>query len=143
MKIFKHYKLKPSFSIIKINKTKDRAGVGDKPHPQILADQLILIWYNLSSFNPTGHLKIKFDLILLDPIWYLLIQLDPIWFNLIWFELIFSCLIWFDPVLSNLIQFGPICSNQSHLIHFDLTWTNYLCRYNNLPFMYLVKQLFN
>ena len=33
LKIFKHYKLKPSFPIIKDNKTKDRAGVGDKPPP--------------------------------------------------------------------------------------------------------------
>ena len=33
LKIFKHYKLKPSFSIIKDNKAKDRAGVGDKPPP--------------------------------------------------------------------------------------------------------------
>ena len=29
--MFKHYKLKPSLPIIKDNKTKDRAGVGDKP----------------------------------------------------------------------------------------------------------------
>ena len=34
LKIFKHYKLKPSFPIIiKYNKTKGRAGVGDKPPP--------------------------------------------------------------------------------------------------------------
>jgi hypothetical protein len=36
-------KLKPSFSIIKDIKAKDRAGVADKPHPQILTDELILI----------------------------------------------------------------------------------------------------
>ena len=33
LKIFKHYKLKPSFSIVKDNKAKDRAGMGDKPPP--------------------------------------------------------------------------------------------------------------
>ena len=35
LKIFKHYMLKPSFSIIKDDKAKDRAGVGvgDKPPP--------------------------------------------------------------------------------------------------------------
>ena len=31
LKIFKHYKLKPSFSRIKDNKAKDKVGVGDKP----------------------------------------------------------------------------------------------------------------
>ena len=31
LKIFKHYKLKPSFSIIKDEKAKDKVGVGDKP----------------------------------------------------------------------------------------------------------------
>ena len=31
LKIFKHYKLKPSFSIIKDEKEKDKVGVGDKP----------------------------------------------------------------------------------------------------------------
>ena len=29
--IFKHYKLKPSFLIIKDEKEKDKVGVGDKP----------------------------------------------------------------------------------------------------------------
>ena len=33
LKIFKHYKLKPSFSIVKDDKTKDWAGVRDKPPP--------------------------------------------------------------------------------------------------------------
>ena len=31
LKIFKHYKLKPSFSIIRDEKAKDKVGVGDKP----------------------------------------------------------------------------------------------------------------
>ena len=31
LKIFKHNKLKPSFSIIKDSKAKDKVGVGDKP----------------------------------------------------------------------------------------------------------------
>ena len=46
LNMFRHYKLKPSFPIIKDNKTKDRVGqggVGDKPLPQILVNQLILI----------------------------------------------------------------------------------------------------
>jgi hypothetical protein len=45
LKMFKHYKLKPSFPIIKDNKKKDRAGQGWRIslHLQILADQLILI----------------------------------------------------------------------------------------------------
>ena len=30
LKIFKHYKLKPSFSIIKDEKAKDKVGVGEK-----------------------------------------------------------------------------------------------------------------
>ena len=42
LNMFKYYKLKPSFSIIKDDKAKDRAGVGDNPHPQIMADQSIL-----------------------------------------------------------------------------------------------------
>ena len=33
LKIFKHYKLKPSFSIIKDEKAKDKVGLGDKPPP--------------------------------------------------------------------------------------------------------------
>ena len=33
LKIFKHYKLKPSFSIINDNMAKDKVGVGDKPPP--------------------------------------------------------------------------------------------------------------
>ena len=56
LKIFKHYKLKPSFSIIKDEKTKDKVGVGDKPPPP--------------SFN---------NLIKFDPIWSSLIQFNPIW----------------------------------------------------------------
>ena len=43
LKIFKHYKLKPSFSIIKDEKEKDKVGVGvgDKPPPP-----------NLIKFDP-------------------------------------------------------------------------------------------
>ena len=33
LKIFKHYKLKPSFSTIKDEKEKDKVGVGDKLPP--------------------------------------------------------------------------------------------------------------
>jgi hypothetical protein len=59
LKIFKHYKLKPSFSIIKDNKAKDRAGVGDKPpHPNFgrsINANLIQFLF----FHPIGCLKIN------------------------------------------------------------------------------------
>ena len=44
LKIFKHYKLKPSFSIIKDKKVKDKVGVGDKPPPPS--------FNNLIKFDP-------------------------------------------------------------------------------------------
>ena len=44
LKIFKHYKLKPSFSIIKDEKAKDKVGVGDKPPPPS--------FNNLIKFDP-------------------------------------------------------------------------------------------
>ena len=93
MKIFKHYKLKPSFSKIKDEKAKDKVGVGDKPPPP--------------SFN---------NLIKFDPIWSSLFepiepvflnQFDPIWTNLIQFEPILSDL----NQIFNLIQFEPILSD--------------------------------
>ena len=51
LKIFKHYKLKPSFSIIKDDKAKDRAGVGvgDKPPPPNFGRS---INPNLNQFEP-------------------------------------------------------------------------------------------
>ena len=80
LKIFKHYKLKPSFWIVKDDKIKDKEGVEDKhplPHPQILADQLILIWFDpiWSSLNQFYLIWSK------SSIWFILIQLDPIWSN--------------------------------------------------------------
>ena len=44
LKIFKHYKLKPSFSMIKDGKAKDKVWVGDKPPPQS--------FNNLIKFDP-------------------------------------------------------------------------------------------
>ena len=44
LKIFKQYKLKPSFPIIKDNKAKDKVGVGDKPPPSS--------FNNLIKFDP-------------------------------------------------------------------------------------------
>ena len=44
LKIFKHYKLKPSFSIFKDEKAKDKVGVGDKPPPPS--------FNNLIKFDP-------------------------------------------------------------------------------------------
>ena len=70
LKIFKHYKLKPSFPImIKDNKTKDRAGVGDKLPPTSF----------VRSINPNFIQKlIRTDItqFRFDPIWSILIQLD-------------------------------------------------------------------
>ena len=72
LKIFKHYKLKPSFPIIiKYNKTKGRAGVGDKPPPPSF----------VRSINQNFIQKlIKADIIqfIFDPIWSIFIQLDLI-----------------------------------------------------------------
>ena len=98
-------------------------GWGTSPHPQILANQLILIWPNFyissnliwTSFNwfdPTWS-----NLVSYDPILSKLISLNPIWFNSIWFELV--CSYW-----SGLIQFGQFGQNKSHLIHFALIWPN-------------------
>ena len=75
LKIFKHYKLKPSFSIIKDEKAKNKVGVGDKPPPQ--------------SFN---------NLVKFDPIWSSLIQFIPIWSNLIKFVPSWNKLIQFNPI---------------------------------------------
>ena len=67
LKIFKHYKLKPSFPImIKDNKTKDRAGVGEPPPPSFVR-----------SINPNLIQKlIRTDItqFRFDPIWSILIQ---------------------------------------------------------------------
>ena len=48
LKIFKHYKLKPSFLIFKDEKAKDKVGVGDKPQFQ----QFDHVWSNLIKFDP-------------------------------------------------------------------------------------------
>ena len=67
LKIFKHYKLKPSFPII----IKDRAGVGDKPPPPSF----------VRSINPNFIQKLirtEMDQFRFDPIWSILIQLDLI-----------------------------------------------------------------
>ena len=133
MKIFKHYKLKSSFSIIKDDKAKDRAGVGagwgTSPHPQILLDQLILIWPNF---------YISFSFVWFDPTWSNLVSYDPIWFNSIWFELVCSYLIWSDPVWSKLISFNTLWTN---LIHFATTGTNLIwfdAIWSNLIQFYLI-----
>ena len=92
LKIFKHYKLKPSFSIIKDEKAKNKVRVGNKPPPP--------------SFN---------NLIKFDPIWSSLIQFDQVWSNLIRFDPIWSILIQFIPIWShliNLIKFDPFYSTQ-------------------------------
>ena len=58
LKIFKHYKLKPSFSIIKDDKAKDRAGVGDKPPPPNFGRSINPNSIQFFFFYPTGYLKI-------------------------------------------------------------------------------------
>jgi hypothetical protein len=104
LNMFRHYKLKPSFLIIKDNKAKDRAGVGET---QIMAGQLILIWpdfYTSSNFVWTNFIQIM-------PIWFILIFFDPIWANSMQFDLIWSNFIWFepnyqsDPIWANFIRF--------------------------------------
>ena len=56
LKIFKHYKLKPRFPIIKDNKTKDTGGVGNKPplphFGRSINPNFNPIWLKLISFNP-------------------------------------------------------------------------------------------
>ena len=64
LKIFKHYKLKPSFSIIKDEKAKVMVGVGDKPP--------------LPSFNRS----INPNLIQLEPIFPNVNQFDQVSSNL-------------------------------------------------------------
>jgi hypothetical protein len=56
--MFKHYKLKPSFPIIKDNKEKDRAGQGwgTSPHPQISINPNLIQFF---FFHQTGYLKIN------------------------------------------------------------------------------------
>ena len=91
LKIFKHYKLKPSFSIVKDDKAKDRWG--------IMADQLFLIWPNFyisSNFIWTNFIQI-----------INLIHLDPTWSDLNQFYLILTKL----SIWSNLKQFEPISSD--------------------------------
>ena len=80
LKIFKHYKLKPSFPImIKDNKKKDRAGVGDKPPPPSF----------VRSINPNFIQKLirsEMDQFRFDPMWSILIQLDYV-FDIVWSNL--------------------------------------------------------
>ena len=123
LKIFKHYKLKPSFSIIKDEK--DKVGVGDKPPPTS--------FNNLIKFDPIWSSLIQFDQVWsnlnrFDPIWSSLIQFNPIWSNLIKFDAIYSNLIKFDqfdqvfdPFYSTLFQFDQVWSN---LIQFEPIWSN-------------------
>ena len=139
--MFKHYKLKPSFPIIKDNKAKDRAG-------WVLADQLILIWSNfyffiqlnieksirtdLNQFYLIWSYMIQFCLfwsnfVSFDPILSLLIPFYLFWSNIVSFDPIRSDLNWFVPIRSGLIQFYPILSNlvqfsQSNLIKFTMIW---------------------
>ena len=83
--MFKHYKLKSSFLIIKDNNTKGRDG-GDKPRPSNFVRSINPMQYNFLFSS---------DLFLLDPIWSVLIQFGSIWFDPVWS--------W-----SSFIQFGPI-----------------------------------
>ena len=106
-------------------------GWGTINHPQILTDQLILIW-SFFFIYVIGYLKkIRTDLDRFHMIWSYLIQCCVFWSNLIWFELICSSwsglnqFIQFDPVWSSLVQFGPINLIKSTLIWFE-TWNNQL-----------------
>ena len=68
--MFKYFKVKPSFPIIKDKKTKNRAGVA--PYPQISADQLFLIWStwtNFIWFEPNNQHLFLSNLNQFDPTW--------------------------------------------------------------------------
>ena len=52
--------LKPSFSIIKDEKAKDKVGVGDKP-PTPKFQQFDQVWSNLIKFDPIYSNLIQFD----------------------------------------------------------------------------------
>ena len=126
LKIFKHYKLKPGFSIIKDNKAKDRAAPSlDR---SINANLTQIYFFNLIGYLPNfpiikynnkkvlagwgtpqilAYQSIIFwsnssNLNQLDLTWFNLIQLDPTWSNLIWFkpnnqsDAIWTNFIWFE-----------------------------------------------
>ena len=116
MKVFKHYKLKPNFSIVKDGKTKDRAGVGvnfgRSVNPNLTQFLYFIQFYlfsDLIQFEPIlSDLNQIFNL---DEFWSNLNQFELIWSNLNQFELIWSKLNWFEPICTNLNQFDPIWSN--------------------------------
>ena len=96
LKIFKHYKLKPSFSITKDEKAKGKVGVST-------------IWSSLIQFD-----QVWANLIQFDQVWANLnqfVQVWSIWSSLIQFILLYSNSIKFDHVWSNLFQFNPIWSS--------------------------------
>ena len=70
--MFKHYKLKPSFSIIKDEKAKDKVGVGGKAPTQKF-QQFDQIWSNLIKFDPIYSNLFQFDQVCAK-----LNQVDPI-----------------------------------------------------------------
>ena len=121
LKIFKHYKLKPSFPIIKDEK--DKVGVGDKPP----TTQVSTVWSSLIQFD-----QVWANLIQFDQVWANLnqfVQVWSIWSSLIQFILLYSYFIKFDHVWSNLIQFDTIlsCFNQIiNLMQFQAIWTNFM-----------------
>ena len=119
MKIFKHNKLKPSFSMIKDNKAKDKVGVGNKPPPP--------------SFN---------NLIKFEPSWTKLVQFNTIWSNLNQFVQVWSNLFQFDQVWSiwsNLTKFDP---DYSTLFQFDQVWSN-LIQFGFTHIYFVFKMLLN
>jgi hypothetical protein len=59
LKIFKHYKLKPSFSIIKDEKAKDKVGVGQAPTPKF--QQFGQVCSNLIKFDPIYSTLFHFE----------------------------------------------------------------------------------
>ena len=103
LKIFKHYKLKPSFSIIKDEK--DKVGVGGQAPTQKF-QQFEQVWSNLFQFD-----QVWSNLIQINQIRSSLIQIIPIWSSFIQFDQVLSNLFQFDQVWSNLIKFDPIRSS--------------------------------
>ena len=68
LKIFKHYKLKPSFSIFKDEKAKDKVGA---PTPKF--QQFDQVWSNLIKFDQVWSNLFQFDQVCAK-----LNQVDPI-----------------------------------------------------------------
>ena len=94
LKIFKHYKLEPSFPIIRsINPNLmlffHPSGYLSKNQSELISTNFKSIWSKMTQFESIWTKKST---------WSILIFCDPIWTNLIWFDLI-----WIDLICLYLI----------------------------------------